>query len=343
MYTYSSLDSYVHYWENTDFEELQRKLFAQLSEELIEVPYADKPKEYEYRFEKVAFHPNHGSAHAIRLVILFDKYLRLVQSSHLPTVPTLSQEEKACLSLAMFLFRSGRTNEIGWDGDTSYSNRSAFIFTHIAKTLGYSTELVEVIAQCFDYKARIPLTTGFYGKSLINSNVSTLLYQSLFQLAHNSDLVRCHEKYSHLKSKLTNALNKLKQLFGSLDTGSVDDHLLFAAQCCVATGTPVTVRELHERSGGSFIGNPSKMVHTANNVIESLRTLATMSNMTTTKPDDTPEEADLYESTDLPPSTTDKPLEPVSLAIRFFSNLSSPKLELADPSVICRTPQPKIT
>jgi hypothetical protein len=272
IYTYRNLTKYTKFWEQDDYESLQQELFAQLSADIIEIPYADVPYEYEYRFGQVAFHPNHGSAHAVRLVTLFNKYLNLAQITPTAELPAVGKEEETCLTLAMFLFRSGRTNEIGWSDDTSYSKRSAAIFSHIAEVLGYSKVLVDVIAQCFDYEAVIH-TKGFLDKTQSEGNKSIFVYQKLFQLAHNSDLVRCSERYEKVKKSLTDALIRL--LNCSFDPEVVDEYLQFAAQCCVATGAPVTIREL-QGSGGSYGGNGYKMVQTANNIVQSLKTLSTL-------------------------------------------------------------------
>jgi hypothetical protein len=139
--------------------------------------------------------------------------------------------------------------------------------------IGYSKDLVDVIAQCFDYEAAIH-TNGFLGKTQSESNRSIFVYQKLFQLAHNSDLVRCSERYEKLKKSLNDALIRLLNC-RSFESEAVDGYLQFAAQCCVATGAPVTIREL-QGSGGSYAGNGYKMVQTANNIIQSLKTLSTL-------------------------------------------------------------------
>ena len=131
--TYSVRDLTAHkfYWQgHTPYA-----LFKCLSEDIIEIPYADNKDDFTFRFGKTAYHPNHGTNHAVRQFILTKKYLNFLKREGRPdiknTAAKLSAEEIACLELGAFLFRSGRTNEVGWSGDATYGPRSAEIFNQL--------------------------------------------------------------------------------------------------------------------------------------------------------------------------------------------------------------------
>jgi hypothetical protein len=109
----------------------------------------------------------------------------------------------ACLKLAMFLFRSGRTNELGWNDDTNYSPRSACIFSHVASELGFNKTMVELIAQSFDFEAPLKSTYFWAQKSSAKAN----LYQTLFHIVHTLELSRCFSSRGILYKKVSNLLS----------------------------------------------------------------------------------------------------------------------------------------
>lgn len=276
-YSHRSLSAFSRYWERMDVAKVKGELYKLLSEDIIEIPYVDKPLDYEYRFGKIAFHPNHGTAHGLRSVSLFNWYLDLAKEYKAQEILMLEPEEIQCLELALFLFRSGRTNELGWAGDPTYSPRSAAIFTHIAIQLGFNNELVKQIADSFDYQKEInsSITTTITQDSLIKLKENKKsLYQSLFELCHMSDLIRCFTNYDYLKIKISQQLenlsiNNLPQEIEQI----VDISLNFAALCCKITGSPIHIIKLQQSSGGSLQGSALAAVNAATNVPEILNQL----------------------------------------------------------------------
>lgn len=281
IYSYRKLDGFHAYWKDHD-NERRFKLYQQLSQDIIEIPYVDRPCEYESRGGRLAFHPNHGTTHGIRLVTYFGKYLEFMNSKtssqHQENPHLLTKMETGCLELALFLFRSGRTSEASWSVDKSYSFRSAAIFSQIADDLGYDKSLIEAIACCFNYKKTVELTDGFNNQTLAESYVKVELYQSLFKAAHVSDLVRCNSSLSVLSEYLKSALNQLlKNSEHSISDKKVYEFLLFAAKCCKATGAPVIIEELQSESKSDYFGNPWLMVSSIANLESTFESLKAVS------------------------------------------------------------------
>lgn len=271
IYAHRSLDEFSAYWKHPHANLLKQRLFQQLAEDIIEVPYVDQPKDYETRFDLVAFHTNHGTTHGMRLVTLFNQFLRLFKS--LPLNKAFSPEEEHCLQLAMFLFRSGRTNELGWSGDPSYSLRSAQIFTHIATKLGYKTSLIDMIARCFDYKTPLSMNKCD-DQSLAVSPPRASLYQTLFALSHISDLVRCNSSYPTLAEKIKNRLRPFLDWLNEEELESITHQfLVFAAQCCQTTGAPMFIRDLYPMIQGSPFGSSHLAVRSVANFLTTFETL----------------------------------------------------------------------
>jgi len=277
IYAYRKLDRFHAYWRDND-NDRRFKLYQQLSQDIIEIPYVDRPLEYECRRGRLAFHPNHGTAHAVRLVTHFGKYLDFMNSSLTSLNPNpLTEMEKSCLELALFLFRSGRTNETSWSADRSYSPRSAAIFSQIADDLGYDKSLINTVAHCFDYEIKIDLKEGFYNQSLRDSHVKVKLYQSLFKAAHVSDLVRCNSNLSVLTEYLKSTLYQLfKNSEYSISDKKVYEFLLLAAKYCKATGAPVAIEELHYEAKSDYYGNPWLMVNSIINIESTFNDLNTV-------------------------------------------------------------------
>jgi hypothetical protein len=280
-YSHRDLSGFKTYWNNLAANsELELRLYQQLAEDLIEIPYPDAPKDYLYRFGKIACHTNHGTGHAIRHILLFNKYLDFVITNRSFLEPKISKEVILmtpeaiyCLRLAMFLFRAGRTNELGWSDDSTYSPRSAAIFKHIALSLGFSQELVHLIACCFDYEKSLQLLQS--NGVRLDQMDRCFLYQKLFNLAHLSDLVRCYTKFGYLQDNLTKLL---ADLLTNLKTDKINevasDFLLFAAKCCSETGAAIAVKELLAVNQCYYgFEKPWLIVKTANNVFDSFLSL----------------------------------------------------------------------
>ncbi|MBL7479276.1 SidE phosphodiesterase domain-containing protein [Legionella bononiensis] len=275
LIAHRKLTEFIAYWKLPNAEFIKYQLFQLLSEDIIEVPYVDKPLEYDVRWNKFAFRPNHGTTHSIRLVKLLNtalKSIRLIAielpaANVLNPVLTLTDEEKSCLELALFLYRSGRTNEMGWSSDPDYSVRSAEIFRRIALKLEYDTDLVHAIVSSFDYKSPIPMVNHFLEPLTEGNRIKIGVFKQLFKLVHNADLIRCF-------SSLDPISKQVKSVFYIL-LGPIDDALLnelthqtlvLAAKYCKQTGASVVVKELQAESMGTYSGNPYAMVNTVADV-----------------------------------------------------------------------------
>ena len=269
LITHRNLTEFIAYWKLPVAESLKFQLFQCLSEDIIEVPYVDTPLEYDMRWNKFAFRPNHGSTHSIRLVQLLNTALKITQVIAVelsdPNVPnpvlTLTDEEKSCLELALFLYRSGRTNEMGWSSDPSYSKRSAEIFRIIALKLGYHSNLVNVIVSSFDYKSPVPMANDFFEPLTEDNRMKIGLFKQLFKLVHNADLIRCFTNFEDISKNVKSVFYKL---LGPIDDGLVNEvthqFLVIAAKYCKQTGSPIVVQELQLESTGTFFGNKYAMV-----------------------------------------------------------------------------------
>lgn len=243
-YSYRELKKYKRYWDSSSTE-LQFSLFETLSQDLIEIPYVDDPDDLESHFDLTAYHTNHGTTHAIRQAEYAKNYFNLVKKSggliYKQSALSASKEEYACLVLAAFLFRSGRTNEYGWDSDTTYGKRSAAIFRKIALELKFNPILVELIASnCFDYHSDLTINQDLNQHSREESKTKIELFRKLLKLSHESDLVRCFEEYEEkIKKPITTELKVLLVPSAAVDT-IADDFLDYAITLCKETGSSVT-------------------------------------------------------------------------------------------------------
>ncbi len=242
VYTFRDLDQFRFYWKKKP--SACPALFKQLSEDILEVPYADKPDDYVYRYGKVAFHVNHGSALGLRLSLLLLAIVNYLiatgdaDQEMVTELKRLSEEEISCLQLAAFLMRSGRTNECGWKGDPTYCPRSAAIFKTIAISLGYDTCLVDAISQCFDFKQDIPQDSGFLKKPLARQHIKLPLFQKLFHIIHTLDLLRCNSNESYLKELVLSELQPFLNAQTNHDQ-SIEHLFSLAEELLTLTGSGV--------------------------------------------------------------------------------------------------------
>ena len=242
IYAHRSLDNFQKYWKSGSKDQ-RFSLYEQLSQDLIEVPYVDEPDDFLSLKEELAFHTNHGTTHGIRQTELAKAYFELIKSEGNETYKSValsvSPEELACLELAAFLFRVGRTNERGWEGDPTYGPRSAAIFKHIALELKLDRNLVDLMSSCFDYHAKKQITNSLPSHTLNDTINKVNLFTKLLKLSHESDLVRCFENYNEVKRPIIDELEKLVNPEVNLEqTG--DNFLSYAAALCRETGAMVT-------------------------------------------------------------------------------------------------------
>lgn len=262
FYSYRQLTAFKSYWnKGTDFT-----LFAQLSTDLIEMPYADEPRDVTTRQNQDAYHLNHGTGHASRQTILGRNFLEYIQyhgtDSAQRTVTNLSGEERACLDLAGFLFRVGRTSEASWSVDPSYGARSAAIFKHVALELDFNPTLVDMLAACFDYHQPLSFNQALEGINLEESLQKAQLFKAILKLSHESDLVRCEESKDTLIDCLSKTFTDLLPPTAKKEE-LADAFLQFAVALCRATGAPITTVSYRAKES-ELESNQTKAVITAN-------------------------------------------------------------------------------
>ena len=270
LYSYRHLTAFQDYWKGyTPYA-----LFKILSEDLIEIPYVDNPADITERFGKKAYHTNHGSTHAIRQYILCKNYLDFFKREAKPEIKDianqLSLEEKSCLELACFLFRSGRTNEMGWVDDLTYGLRSAEIFSQIASDLGYNAKLIKLIANSYDYHSKLLINESLTAQSLETTTKKANLFRVLLKLAHETDLVRCEAKSEPLIEQIHSTL--LEVLPEKTTSEASKAFLNFACVLCRETGAKVTSPS-HQLEKSDAFGNETKEVNSTHNLVATCRRL----------------------------------------------------------------------
>ena len=264
IYSHRNLEGFKEFWKDDSIN--FANLLKLLSEDLLELPYADEPWDYLYRFDKRAFHVNHGSAHGLRQCLLVEVLINYILSNHdnnsllTRAVNNIHIEEIACLKLAMFLFRSGRTNELGWSSDPAYSPRSILIFTHIALELGFDKVLVNGISQGFDFEAELDIKEAFLDQTIEESIYKARLFQKLFHMVHCLELMRCFTNQTDLEEKICAELDEF------LESRESKQKLLtkmtsVAAQFLEATGAPNACLTLQSK-GNEGRGNSYLQIRT---------------------------------------------------------------------------------
>ncbi|MFJ1267717.1 SidE phosphodiesterase domain-containing protein [Legionella lytica] len=242
VFSSREVSSFAEYWKTQSYDKLFT-LFEQLSQDLMEVPYVDEPNDSVSFKGQVAYHPNHGTTHGLRQYSLSKQYLELIQQNGSEVFRGLAEsltiEERACLHLAAFLFRVGRTNELSWSTDPNYGPRSAEIFKKIALELEFDSQLVNMLTLSFDYhkdhSQQLDLSPQDRNKML--------LFTKILKLSHESDLVRCYEKYEEIKKPVADELHQL--LAPEQEHEKIaDSYLEYAATLCRMTGAPINALTL---------------------------------------------------------------------------------------------------
>lgn len=255
FFSYRNLSQFQNYWQNQSLDK-KTMLYQVLSADIIETPYVDDPRDYIERQNVIAYHTNHGTCHGIRQDKLSVAYLQLIKKQGnavtLQTANSLTSEEEACLQLAAFLFRSGRTNELGWKDDATYGQRSAVIFKQVAIDLGFNTAIVDLITLCFDYHSKNEHINPLPDHTMQQTRNKLDLFTSILKLSHESDLIRVNmDGYAQQREPIVGELSKV--LDQKNDIGNLADSLLlYAGQLCAETGAPITDGSLRERVTQSF-------------------------------------------------------------------------------------------
>ncbi len=142
-----------------DFSEYSECFIWQvLNDFFIDQQYEIEPKKClsedfnESGFERIfAFRPNHGGTHSIRQLDYLEKYMDLInrygKSEYSKAISQLNDEEKRCIQLAMYLYRSGRTNEASGKDNPFNIMRSRKIYEIVAEGLGIHPDLYQQIGE----------------------------------------------------------------------------------------------------------------------------------------------------------------------------------------------------
>ncbi len=258
------LKAFRKFWQKGDAE--LSKVWQLFADEYINRPYLDVPLgigpfDYDITHDDyTVYHRNHDVTHATRQRLYAQHYLDIIRQygkpafSHMAIEIKNNPEIKFCLEVAVFLCRSGRTNEQPGKEDPSNARRSAELFEAVAVRLGFHQGLVRFLA--FAIATHAPnldnhpdLISLLPGKNNNDKRILAELLLKCVDLSHHTDLVRC--KVGGVVQPVRPEIEKdLHQL---LDASSVDiplavsNLLTYAIQACQSTGTRVKFQEFHQQ------------------------------------------------------------------------------------------------
>jgi hypothetical protein len=186
----SDLVRFQRYWEKTELEQqiLMNELFCVLGRDIINRPYVDDNRILQDSLETIVYRPNHDVTHGVRQTIYSDHIIDIIQkSSDSPfkdVIQKLTVEERACLTIMLFLYRSGRTNEQRSGVDNTYETRSANIFEIVATKLKFNPALVQAMKNSIyfiDFPNPLPYFSS--AEEVLEANVPTRLTNLLHEAA----------------------------------------------------------------------------------------------------------------------------------------------------------------
>ncbi len=245
-----------------------------MADEYINQPYLDIPIFLRWAYNVSAdgvtvHHRNHDVTHAVRQVHFSRKILETIirygriGDDLTPDYASLASDIKdndeisACLSLAIYLMRAGRSNERPGKDDPSNAKRSAELFAVIALELGFDQGLVHFLQFAVathkpnlddesveDLISHLPELPGHDRKELGR------LLKGLIDLSHHTDLVRC--KVGHPQQPVRHQIEEDLEVFLDPDKVNVErvttnllDH---ATRACKLTGTRVKYQTYGEHT-----------------------------------------------------------------------------------------------
>ncbi|WP_419420180.1 SidE phosphodiesterase domain-containing protein [Legionella sp. D16C41] len=232
------------YWLKKEFN---TSFYQALADHIINTPYVDMKHNFMEVDGVIIYRPNHDVGHSLRQAVNTQFLLETIAIVGLPEIKNalqhLTDEEREAVMLAAFLFRAGRTNERGGINDPSNAERSALIFTEIAKAVEFNVALIDNIA--FNMCHYVPIIDeeltkslpyqGYEGDKSIQINKSKLI-KAVLDLSHHSDLVRCWGNIERINK------NNLENLSGLLESDYVEKShnvlLDFARAGNAITGNP---------------------------------------------------------------------------------------------------------
>ncbi|STX29946.1 Uncharacterised protein [Legionella beliardensis] len=259
------LTQWAKFWERDCLDKNFKELLQYLSDNVINQPYLDEKREITDTNGFIVYRPNHDVTHSSRKLSYKDYIIRALLGSTLEcyqkSLKELTPEENACLNLLIFLYRSGRTNELGSAVDASNAERSANLFAMVTLQLGFNAELVASMKMCFSYLSigtsiDSYFSEGYTGDANVKKYKAFLVYR-IANISHDLDLVRCNSwRYFfetedvYLKAKSLDPsiknfqfdiIKQMKIFFpNDREAQAITNKLLILAKkSCEASGTPV--------------------------------------------------------------------------------------------------------
>ncbi|BCA96268.1 hypothetical protein TUM19329_26290 [Legionella antarctica] len=270
---------WLNFWHN---ESAEHEFFQALADNVINIPYVDDGYYLLETNGVVIYRPNHDVGHALRQAANSQLLFEVIELHGQPemklVLQELTQEERAAIRLAAYLFRAGRTNEHGGKNDPSNAERSALLFSEIAKAVGFNAKLIDDIALSMcnhapimdDVLSKTIPYDGFAGTQNIQIGKSRLV-KAVLDISHHSDLVRCWGDVKKINS------NNWENLSGLLQPESVkasNDILLnFARAGNALTGTP------YYKHNGTYDKFIPPIQLRKNNVLQVAHQIAALSQM----------------------------------------------------------------
>ncbi|WP_165485151.1 SidE phosphodiesterase domain-containing protein [Legionella rowbothamii] len=277
------LQDFKRFWQ--DGEGDQREIWQVLADNYINKPYLDVPALFRGYVDIThdnftVHHRNHDTTHAVRQRLYAQNYLDLIQNygnqeyAPIATEINNNDELKACLELAIYLCRSGRTNEKSGKDDPSNAQRSAQLFAVVAVEMGFDPDLVNFLQfavgthapKLGNHQDLVDKLPGEHKLALAH------LLKGVIDLSHHTDLVRC--KVGPPQEPVREQIDE--ELGEFLDSKKIDvkrattNFLVHATQLCKMTGTRVKFETFSQQDKEN---NPKLKVQHARDVNRSMEQL----------------------------------------------------------------------
>lgn len=275
----SHLDGLANFWKNGVSD--SSRLWQVLADNYINKPYLDAPSIFS-SFYDITYndftlhHRNHDTTHAVRQRLYSKNYINSIESygreeyTHIASEIKTNPEIQACLELAVYLCRSGRTNEKSGQKDPSNAKRSAELFSVVATKLGFDPGLIKFLAfsiemhnpKLQDYPELIANLPGEHKSQLAS------VLKGVLDLSHHTDLVRCKvgSPDEPVKEKIEQALLTFLDPQKINVKRATNNLLIHATQLCKMTGTRVKFQSFSQQDEDN---NPKLKILHAKNVVTS--------------------------------------------------------------------------
>lgn len=277
------LQDFKYFWQAGEGD--QSQIWQVLADHYINKPYLDVPALFrgyvDISYDNfTVHHRNHDTTHAVRQRLYAQNYLDLIQNygndeyAPIATEINNNDELKACLELAIYLCRSGRTNEKSGKDDPSNAKRSAELFAVVAMEMGFDPDLVNFLKFAIgthapkleNHPELVDKLPGEHKLALAH------LLKGVIDLSHHTDLVRC--KVGPPKEPVREQIDE--ELGEFLDPAKIDvkrattNFLVHATQLCKMTGTRVKFETFSQQDKEN---NPKLKVQHARDVSTSMEQL----------------------------------------------------------------------